>query len=212
MEGKIVDKNNILRGPARVLYYSSTITGTGNASEISPVEIADIIPTLSMHGAVAEGWTDFGAVDGAVTLQREITTEEDTVENVNAAIRAYPIKVKDILIANFAEVSFENLQILWELGAITTNSGATPNEKIIPLSIPQNLTARAIAFLHSKPDGKLRCAIFWDVTLGGVASAVAIAKTPKGLIPVQFNPYPSLTIVDSNSDPTVGKILEQVSI
>jgi hypothetical protein len=71
------------------------------------------------------------------------------------------------------------------------------------------LTSRAIAFLYAKPDGKLRCHIFWDVVYGGAASGSAYAKSPKALIPVQFNVNPSLTIVDSNSEPTMGKIIEQ---
>jgi hypothetical protein len=211
MKGVVVTKNNILRGPARVLYYSSTITGTGNASIIEPTSISDIITLGTIDGEAAEGWTDFGAVDGAVTHQRELTTEEDVVENVNAAIRSYPISVKDIIIANFAENSFENLQVAWELAGITTNETPTPNERVIPLSVPVDITARAVAFLYAKPDGKLRCHIFWDMTLGGVASGMAYAKTPKALIPVQFNAYPVLTITDSNGEPTLGKILEQIS-
>lgn len=211
MLGKVVTPNNILRGPARVLYYSSTITGTGNASAIEPTSLSDILTVVAMDGAVAEAWTDFGAVDGAVVHQREITTEEDIVENLNAPIRNYIISARDIIIANFAENSFDNLQILWELAGQTTNAVPTPNETVIPLSVPESLTARAICFLYAKPDGKLRAHIFWNVTLGGVASGMSYAKTPKALIPVQFNAYPSLTITDSNSEPTLGKILEQVS-
>ena len=211
MQGKIVTANNILRGPARVIYYSSTITGTGNASGIEPTELSDILTTVAMDGALSSGWTDFGAVDGAVVHQREITTEEDTVENLNAPIRNYPISTKDIIIANFAENSIDNLQVAWELAGESTNSSPTPNESVIPLSVPESLTARAIAFLYAKPDGKLRAHIFWNVTLAGVASGMSYAKTPKALIPVQFNAYPSLTIVDSNSEPTFGKIIEQVS-
>ena len=211
MQGKFVTANNILRGPARVLYYSSTITGTGNASTIEPTELSDILSTVAMDGAVSSGWTDFGAVDGAVVHQREITTEEDVVENLNAPIRNYIISTKDIIIVNFAENSFDNLQVAWELAGESTNSSPTPNESVIPLSVPESLTARAIAFLYAKPDGKLRAHIFWNVALAGVASGMSYAKTPKALIPVQFNAYPSLTIVDSNSEPTFGKIIEQVS-
>ncbi len=211
MDGKIVSTNNIVRGPARVLYYTSTISGTGNASTVDPVKLSDILTVVAMDGAAKTGWTDFGAVDGGVVLQRTITTDEDVVDNLNAPLRNHILSVKDIIIANFAETSFENLQIAWELGGITTNTTVTPNEKVIPLSVPVSLTPRAIAFLHKKPDGKLRCVVAFNASLGGVASGKSIGKTPKAIIPVQFDLYPVLTITDSNGQPSNGKILEQVS-
>ncbi len=209
MLGKIVTANNILRGPARVLYYSSTITGTGNASTIEPTNLSDILSTLAMDGDCVSTWTDFGAVDGAVTHQRTLTIDKDRVENLNAPLRSFITDTEDIVIANFAENSLDNLQLAWELASINTDETPDVDERITPLSVPESLTSRAIAFLYAKPDGKLRCHIFWDVVFGGAASGSAYAKSPKALIPVQFNVNPSLTIVDSNGEPTMGKIIEQ---
>ena len=211
MKGKIVETNNILRGPARLLYYSSIATGGACPIATEPTTISDILADGTISGAAGTGWTDFGAVEGAVTHQRELTTDQDVVENSLSPIRDVLIGVKDTVIANLAEVSFENLQVAWELGGIVTNSGVTPNEKTIPFSVPESLTPRMIAFVHAKPDGKLRAHVFWNVTPGNAASGLALAKTPKGTIPVQFNCAVMTDIVDSNNNPTIGKAIEQVS-
>jgi len=211
MKGVINNTNDIIRGPARLLYRSTVGSGTGLASAIAPLTIAAIIPTVAMDGACASDWTDFGAVDGAVTHQREITSDEDVVENSTSPIRSVILGSRDIVIANLAEISLENLQVAWELGGISTNSSPTPNERTLPLAAPESFTERMIAFVYAKPDGTIRAHIFWKVTLAGVASGVAFAKTPKGLIPVQFNAQVVTTITDSNGNPTVGKVIEQVS-
>ena len=209
MLGVINNDRFLIRGPVRVLYKASAISGTGSASTIEPTNILDILATAAMDGDAMEGWTDFGATKGAVTLTKTRATDYDKVDQLPANIGAHITLVSYQAEVSLAEASEANLQVVWELGGVATNATPTPDEKIVPLSVEESLTERALAFIHKLRDGKLAAWVAFKATLAGVGSPIGFTVEGQAIVPVTFDLFPVLTITDSNDWTTVGKVIIQ---
>jgi len=177
---KVLDKNDIFGGSARLIYADSV--------EPKPTKLSDILDTST--GILASGWNDLGATDGGVSLTRGFDKETWEVDQVLGAIDEFITSWNMSLEANLAEASLENFIVAWEAGAITVDALESPTENSQGIGDPETTTERMIAFIVDKREvssvGYIRAYIFWIAKLDGADSEHAFRKGEKTLIPLAF--------------------------
>ncbi len=198
---KVLDKNNIFGGGARLIYADDGLA--------KPVKLSEILDTST--GVLASGWNDLGATDGGISTTRGFDSEEWEVDQVNAAIDQFLTSWNMSLETNLAEASLENFQIAWENSAITTDIVESPNERTQGIGDPDNLAERMIAFVVDKRElagvGYIRAYIFWLAKLDGADSEHSFVKGEKTLVPLSFTLLGDTTETEARR---FGIIIDQV--
>jgi len=190
--GKSVqDIYNVIGGVGRVVYANSDIA--------YPATLSDILnPTT---GVLASGWNDFGATDGGFKIAVSYEKTEWEVDQENSPIDEFLTRWNYRLETTLVEVSLENLKIVWEGTAITTDTTPTPDERLISFGTPSAVTERMMAYLHDKRPvsgvGKIRAYVFRKARYGGNESSHEFTKGEKAKIPVTFNLFPDTTLADT---------------
>lgn len=196
----IKDKSDIFGGAARFLFADN--------GQAKPTALSDIYnPTT---GVLASGWNDFGATDGGLAVTRGYDKETWEVDQVLGAIDEFITSWNMSLETSLAEASLENLQVAWETGAITTDTGESPDEKTMGIGSPDSVTERMIAFIVDKRKVSgveyVRAYVFWLAKFDGSESEHAYRKGEKTLVPVKFTLLADAT---ETTDRSFGIILDQ---
>ena len=189
------DIYNVIGGVGRVVYADS--------GEPYPTDLSDILNTST--GVLASGWNDFGATDGGFKIAVSYEKTEWEVDQENSPIDEFLTRWNYRLETTLVEVSLENLKVICEGTAITTDAGQTPDERTISFGSPGAVTERLMAYLHDKRPyaadgvGKIRAYVFRKARYGGNESSHEFIKGEKAKIPVTFTLFPDTTLADSSN-------------
>jgi hypothetical protein len=144
-----VDTTKLVRGAARLMYAP---IGTAK-----PAKIADVISitggTPTYNAAI--GWEDFGATREGIQITLNNTETAFEVDQVSGNIGTAPDTWECFVAAQLAEQTLENMIIVWEGAAITTDVTMTPNERETGFAGATSYTQRRLAIMFQRPNLKV---------------------------------------------------------
>lgn len=144
-----VDTTKLVRGAARLMYAPIATT--------KPAKIADVIdisggtPTYNAE----TDWADFGATREGIQITINNTETAFDVDQVQGAIGTAPDSWECFVATNLAEQTLENMVIVWEGAAITTDTTVTPNERETGFAGATSYTQHRLAVMFQRPNGKI---------------------------------------------------------
>lgn len=172
-----VNDESFIRGAARMLWAGTTVA--------FPTKISDVI-NMSTYDATAS-WNELGATKSGITISINNAEDAFDVDQITGTIRSEPNDWEVSVGTQLAEMTLERLDIAWEGGNVTVDSGVTPNEKEIGFGTPSSYTQRRLAILFQRPNGKIRGYFFRLAQRSPQESNVNHSKTGDQItIPVLF--------------------------
>lgn len=159
------------------------------------------------------GWSDLGSTRSGVQAARNNTETQLDVDQIYSSITAVPDEWEMTVATQFAETTWQNLQLAWEGGTVTLDTTQTPNEQHLSLGAPTHYTERLLAVLHQKtigPDaGAVRALVYRRVLRSPQNSTLDYQKTGQmQTIPHTFRAFADWTITDENK--RFADFIEQV--
>lgn len=209
---------NLLDGPIRALRAPHGVAPG------RPDDISDIISMVHPY-TPKTGWIDFGATADAASYDRDMDSEEYTIEQETSAVFSRITGVTRGFTIPISEITPENMQIIEEGAAlvdIAAAAGAGAQTKAAFGSI-ESLTVHRIAFIAIRDPGfggvvieppgdatARRRGLFvalvgYRVTLAAEGSSVEIAKGSLATREVSFTLFPEDGV--ANADENTGAFL-----
>lgn len=191
-----VNDRSFIRGAARLL--------VAPIAQARPTKIADVIalaasvgpPAVALYDAMP-GWTDLGATKTGIQITINNAEETFDVDQILGDISSAPTSWECSVGTQLAENTPERMQLAWEGSAITTDAVPTVPEQEVGFGSPIAYTARRLAVLFQRPDGKIRAHLFHKVQRMPQESSVTYAKTGEQIsIPVRFKVLSDTTVSD----------------
>lgn len=196
-EWVINDKKNIFWGSARVVIADEWT--------VLPATIDDVIDPATN---LPKTWyTDLGATDGGVSMERGWETEEWTVDQVIWAVDTYVTATNVSLTVPMAEMSLANLKLAWGLGAETVD--APNSQTIVDISDldEESRVTKQVLIIGGKRDGKRRMYVWrraqWDLS----SSTISFIKWEKQVTSLVLKCLASTVTADAASK--FGKVYDE---
>lgn len=201
----LLDGYNVMGGVGRIVYAPTTTS--------YPSSISDVLSDPE-NGTLASGWTDMGATDGGFTFTPSADKEDWEVDQVNTPIDQFITRWNFAVEFTLAELSLENMQMLWQGATITTNSTPTPDERTAKFGAVTEMTKRILVYIHDKKassvsgEGRLRMFVFRRAAYDGSDTAHAFQKGQKALLPARFQLFADTDITAANEQ--VWYVIDQI--
>lgn len=185
-----------------------TAPTSGNALTGGTTPTAAVTQTTAGNGQYdvfpGSGWVELGSTRSGVQAVRNNTETQLDVDQVLSSILAVPDEWEMTIATQFAETTWETLQLAWEAGTITVDSTQTPNERHLPMGAPLSYTNKRLAVLHQKTigpsAGRIRALVYRSVTRSPQSSTLDYQKTGQmQTIPHSFRAFADWTIADPNA-------------
>jgi hypothetical protein len=138
-----------VKGAARLMHAPDSVA--------KPLELADVIVTAS--GATqynpVTGWLDLGATREGIQIAINNTESAYEIDQIAGQVGTAPDTWECSVTTRLAEMTLENLVIVWEGATITTDSVPTIPERETGFAGATSYTERRLVVLFQKPNGKI---------------------------------------------------------
>lgn len=188
--GNILTGGGPLPGSPVTITFQGQLAGTNQPllTVVAAAFTAGTTPTATVTQTTAGsglydplgGWFDLGATKGGVTPTMNNTEEEFTIDQQKVQIGILPNEWTWTFTTALAEITPENLALVWDMGPVTLNTLPAVPEKQVGFGAPDGYTVRRIAIIHRRPStqgGLLRAHFLRKAIRQAAESSFSYAST-----------------------------------